>query len=158
MPAASDNPFDLVLPRRPSLADVGGASVQDDALYPPDPLTMPTAAMLNVVQKLVAQACAGMLPALKFQLTHGASPSVAAQWQMGASVVVLTAAKNGAGDYTVTWPADGFPTPIHRGTGWVVVSGAYCPVEVAPVANGVRCKVYDAAGAAADVDFVAAVW
>lgn len=157
MAASLDNTWDLQPPTRPSLDDLGSATKEDDATDPPDAKSMPTAAEWNLFAKLLAQFAGGFAFSLKFQLTHGVSGSIAAQWQMGATAVALSVLKNGAGDYSVTWPANSFPTPIHNGTGWCVEAGAYCPLEVQPIANGVRCKLYDAAGVAADKDFIAVV-
>lgn len=158
MSAAADNTWDLVPPRRPSLADCGSATKTDDALYPPDPVTMPTAAEWNLFAKLIAQA-GGLMANVRVQVSTAGAGGVAAIWSMATNATVntpsnYTVVKNGVGDWSITWAANTFPTPMHNPRAFMVTAGKWCLPDAQPITNGIRVKTYNDAGAATDGDFL----
>src|SRR5262245_60676525 len=112
MTAPDDLTWDISPPRRPSLDDCGGASIQDHAQFPPDRTTMPYAAQLNQWAKQIAR-MGGMVPAAKFSVTFsGGTPSISqfACMPTAPEIGDFTVTDNGAGDTTITWASGTFPT------------------------------------------------
>lgn len=98
-------------PRRPTEADLGGTGFVDDQEYPPDPTTMPNAAM--AIQQVKALAgIARVSPVAIIGVTFsGGTPSIS-EFRVAGTLVVagdLTVTDNGNGDTTIEWPADTFP-------------------------------------------------
>ena len=155
--AASDNTWNLSPPRRPSLADLGSATKEDDEDFPPDPQTMPTSAEINIAQKLMTQMLSGFW-SLKLQVAPGASPSVQASWSMTTNAVTFTAVQNGTGDYTITWTAGAFPSSIHGPRAWITDTGKWYQPDAQVVSNGVRVKTYNSAGTATDANFIVEIY
>lgn len=141
-------------PRRPSLEDVGGATLEDDADDPPDPQTMPYAAQLNQLQKQAA-AVGKVVPFVAYSV-HFASgtPSVVASTMPRSSVPVFTPSHPGAGDTTITWPAGTFPPATLQPIAVLNQDvGELVGITAVQVTNGVRVRTYRATGGAADLDY-----
>lgn len=153
MPAVETLTWDIAAidggPRRPSLEDVGGATLQDDAMYPPDPTTMPYAAQLNQLQKQAA-AVGEVVPALVFsvEFTAGDPIIVSASGPRTSLVIAdLTPTDNGVGDTTITWPANTFPPEVAGPEVSINEdTGALTGGNVVAVTNGVRVRTYNAGG------------
>ena len=117
--------FDLTPPRRPSLDDLGGAAKQDDADYPPNPVTMTDRGELE----LFARFFEGIGKVVPFCTIHVAfsagAPYIVSLQSMRSSLVSgnLVLTDNGAGDTTISlgWHRDivstGKPTTT-RGYRW----------------------------------------
>lgn len=130
-----------VNPRRPSINDVGGAGKLDHQKYPPDPITMPTAADENQQERLHV-GIASVSPVAIVQVTiSGGTPTVGL---VSAPSTVLVSADftpidNGAGDTTVTCPATKLPTSLGVCMP-VILQDGDTTVTVVPVANGFRVR------------------
>lgn len=149
------NTWDLSPPQRPSLADFNGASKSDEAAYLPDPTTMPNAAEWNTMGRLLA-AMGQMVPNASVSIASGGSPTVSSV-RTAASAVnsgTFTVTRNGAGDVSITWPANTFPATLGPPRAFLNNAGSGMISAVA-VTNGMRIRTYNAAGAATDLDFTA---
>lgn len=151
--------FDIVPPRRPGIDDVGGAQKQDDILFPPDPVEMPTAADDNQHQRLLV-AMGEMVAVAMITVRYAAGvPSINKVASPIAAVIAgtFTVVDNGVGDCSLTWAANTFPAavadPFVNATGATIGKGS---AEI--IANGVRVRMANAAGAAADINFVVQVF
>jgi len=137
-------------PRRPSLEDVGGATHEDDAVFPPDPATMPYAAELNQWAMQVA-AFGKVVPSLILSVEFaGGAPAVVVASSPRSSVALgdFTVTDNGTGDTTITWPANTFPPEVTRPEVSINQDiGEMVGATVTAVANGVRVRTYRSAGA-----------
>ncbi len=160
MAAATDSTFDLVPPRRPSLDDVGSAGIVDHATLPPIGPRMPTAAMLNIWQRLVARLC-GVVPIASFSVTFSAgTPSIAQFVAMptGPITNTFTVHDIGNGNTSITWPAGTFPASTLKPK----VSLNEDVAALAPVAflisNGVQVKTRNDAGTLTDIGFTVDVF
>lgn len=153
--APAELTWDISPPRRPSLSDLGNAAIQDHASKPPDKATMPYADQLNQWAKQLER-LAAMIEGVGLSITFAAgTPSVSQFVAMRTTTVIgdFTVTDNGAGDTTITWPANTFPPSV---LGPIVSinsdSDALAP-RAFLVANGVRVKTKDSAGVAADLNF-----
>jgi hypothetical protein len=104
-----------VLPRRPTLADLGGVLKEDDFAFPPDPETQPTAAGYNQRTRQIA-GLARMAASAKFSVVNpvgGLPPTLVKFVQFGTKLTAddITIFNNGNGDVEIRWPEGSFPTP-----------------------------------------------
>lgn len=159
MAAASTLTWDITPPRRPSLDDIGGATLADDAAYPPHKATMPYADQLNQCQTQIER-LAAMTEALTISVTFAAGvPSVSQFTSMRTTTVIgdFTVTDNGTGDTTITWPANavttstGGPMPALNDT---TVGGG---ITASLVALGVRVLTWTGAATPADRNFTVTV-
>lgn len=160
MSAAEDLTWDIRPARRPSLEDVGGATLIDDAENPPDPETMPYADQLNQLQKQ-AQAVGRAIFACGFELLiSGGVPAIgrvsAPSTTVDASAFGIV--DNGNGDTTVTWPAGTFPTPALPPKAYMTSDGSWLDPIVLEVANGLRIKTRNSAGTLTDGNCGIQLW
>jgi hypothetical protein len=144
-------------PRRPSLEDLGNATLEDDAKEPPDPETMPYAAQLNQWAKQL-EALAAVVPFVAFSVEFsGGAPAVVAVTcprRSGVDLDTFTPTDNADGDTTITWPAGTFPPPLLRP--FVVLNGnpsVRTTIAAEAVANGVRVRSRGATDALVDNNF-----
>lgn len=160
MAAAVQLTWDIDPPRRPSLDDVGGATLEDHASKPPSKATMPYAAQLNQWAKQVER-LAALVPSFGVTVTFsgGGAPSVTQFTAMRTTVenADFTVTDNGTGDITIEWPAGTFPTSVlgpmaalNDGT----VGGG---ITAALGANSVRVKTWTGAATPADRSFTIVV-
>ncbi len=159
MAAASTLTWDITPPRRPSLDDMGGGTVQDHAARPPYKATMPYADLYNQGQTQTER-LAAMTEAVTISVTFAAGvPGVSQFTAMRTSVVIgnFTVTDNGTGDTTITWPASTFPTstggPMASLNDTTVGGG----ITASLVALGVRVLTWTGAAAPADRDFTVTV-
>ncbi len=137
-------------PRRPSLADVGGATLEDDTERPPDKSKHPYSNQLNQWAKQIA-AMGGVVPSLvlSVEITAGTPAVVAFACPRGdLEIDDFDVDDNGTGDTTITWPADTFPPELTRPT--VTINqdtSALVGGNAVAVTNGVRVRTYDGSGA-----------
>jgi len=161
--ATGTYPGDLTVddggPRRGSLQDFGGATVEDEDPAP-DKNTMLYADLVNGVQRAVAahEKCV-MTLGISVTFDGGGTP-VVSQVTGGpeaATIVTITPTDNGDGDTTLSWPAGTFaasllgPMPgLNDGT----VGGG---ITAALVANGVRVKTWTGASTPANRAFTVVI-
>lgn len=165
MSAPDTRTWDINPARRPSLDDVGGASLIDNAKYPPDPQTMPYAASLNQ-QQHQTQGAGSVIHGCAIQVTNdGTTVGVIAFASMGTLITHSTfvVVRNGPGDVSVTWPSGTLPNPIMPAEAYVVAYDTvgdytYCQPIAITITNGVRVKIYDNNGTLSDIDFVVKVY
>ncbi|MGN6107660.1 MAG: hypothetical protein ACTHU0_21300 [Kofleriaceae bacterium] len=162
MAALPEGPFNLDTadggPRRPSIANVGGAALTEKPPNPPQDGTMLYADMCNGWQHLL-RGLGAVTATLKLEVRFSAgTPAVHAllATKDGLEVDDFVVTDNGTGDTTITWPADAIPpTTITPG---VRIRGATCAIGQAEyVTNGVRVYTFNAAGVATDADFAVVI-
>jgi hypothetical protein len=157
-------PWDLesaatpLAPRRPILNDFNGAAKIDDANYPPDPQTMPNAAEFNLIARVLV-ALGAVVPNAVISVTGGNPPTIFGFTSASSLVTsgTFTLTRNGAGDVSITWPANTFPTPAAN----PVVSpnaGVLADVDAVAITNGVRVRTFNSAGVATDLSFTVQVF
>lgn len=161
MAAAVQLTWDITPPRRPSLDDVGGATLADHAAAPPSKATMPYADQLNQWAKQIERlaALSGAF-GLSVTFSGGGAPSVAQYTAMRTTTVNadFTVTDNGTGDTTIAWPASTFPTSVLGPLGSLNdgVVGGGVTVALAS-ATSIRVKTWTGASTAADRPFTVVV-
>jgi hypothetical protein len=149
-------------PRRASLADIGGATVEndDDA---PDEATMIHAGMMNRLQRTAA-AHDKAIPALVISVHFTAGTPAITQATGPAAAAIpgtFTVVDNGAGDTTIKWPVDTFPPSVAGPTAGLndltLGSGIACALGTFGGLPGVRVKTWDGSNNAADRDFTVTI-
>ncbi|WP_394849714.1 hypothetical protein LZC95_19955 [Pendulispora brunnea] len=111
---AGQSTFDEAPPRRPGLSTFNGAAKADDAEFPPDPKTMPSAAEYNALCRLVI-AYGKVVPVAIVDVAFtGGAASVQRFVAAGSHVTTasFTVQRTGPGDTDVLWPEDAFPAPV----------------------------------------------
>lgn len=156
--ATGTYPGDLEEPRRGSLQDFGGATVEDEDSAP-DKATMLYADLCNGLQRAVA-AHEKAVFTIGITVTFSGGSPVVSQVTGGPEAAIIdtiTPTDNGDGDTTLSWPAGTFaasilgPMPaLNDGT----VGGG---ITAALVANGVRVKTWTGASTAADRAFTVVI-
>lgn len=151
MPAPGQSTFDgnpnanppTIVGYRPGLPDFNGGALTDDGRFPPDPSTMPTAALFNTIAAmLVSLGRASHVGG--FAITAGASPVMSSWWAAGNNIASgsnpFSITKNGPGDYSITWPAGLFPTTgqPHAWLNVQLTGGHSVSIGAVWIANGVR--------------------
>lgn len=165
---ASSYTFDLTPPRRPSLADLGGAAKQDDAAYPPNPLTMPTAENWNAFAQSL-EAWGKVVPFLVVTVDMLSGTPTLSTVQSVRSTFTLTYLQtivgllvdNGAGDTTFDYTsiAGQFVPPTRPPQVDVIgATGARYPGVSQPTATSVRIVTQNAGGVATDYSFTLTLW
>jgi hypothetical protein len=145
--------FDETPPRRPGEDDFDGFDKVDDAAYPPNPVTDPTAKGWVQGAQLV-QRLAGLVPHTSLSMTTdvGLSASVVTHCSsLIASVTTstFTATPDGFGSYVdVTWPAGTFPTAVRPPQAIPIgqPSDDDPVVSAEAITNGVRVWMQNGAG------------
>jgi len=154
-------------PRRPSLADVGGAQ-QINGTPAPDP-TMPNAQAINQCERQIA-ALAAAAPLLTVSVRFAAGvPAVVAFSSPSTRLTTddFSLVQDGTGDVAVFWPTAKLPpTGVRPGVDLNFdASGVPPAAPAAPLSGyvtdgsltGARVVTYDAAGTLADYDFTVTV-
>lgn len=150
------NTLALVPPRRPTADDLGGLGKKNHATFTPNPVTMPTAEdWLEIVRMLVAAwstAPVGVIP-----VTFIAGAPIVGTPSCGNPAIVaatITPTDNGAGDTTLTWPANTFPNAICNPAVILnVTTGNWCMPRVIVGSNSVQVQTPNNAGTLADANF-----
>lgn len=148
------DPGNAIVPRRPGLDDVGGASLEDDQAFPPDPTTMPYAAQLNQwARQIVGLATVAACAVLDVRFSAG-TPSVFSVLAPGTSVVTgsFTVVDNGVGDTTISWAADLLPANALPMACVITSDTAIDRVRAVRGTNSVRVKTA-LGGTGTDADF-----
>lgn len=129
-------------PRKPSSADVGGYAKLDDADYPPDPTTMLAAADWNQIARLI-EGMGRLIGCATITVAAGVSAVITGAVGLGTGITTatFTLVRNGAGDYSITWPASKFPVTNIKATGLTIWEDLLVTTAVAlPITNGIRVK------------------
>jgi len=140
---------------RPGAADFNGAALQDLGSNPPNPTTMPTAALLNTYS-LQLESVSRMIPWGSISINAGSSPTVAF-YRVAANNIAtnpFTVTRNSVGNYSITYASGVFPGPVAQPTATInAVLGAHTyGIGAINISLGVQVTtVVDAA--AADVNF-----
>lgn len=160
----SDCTFNLTPPRRPSLADLGGAEKRDDARFPPDPVSMPTAPNWNQFA-LLHEGLAKFVPFIEFEIRFNAgAPYIASVRSMRSALTTASFAAptdNGPGDTTISWAAisTAFPPKNRDPSVEIIGDGDFrYPTADTTVANTVRVRTRDGVGALVDAPFIVRVY
>jgi hypothetical protein len=160
--------FDLTTPRRPSLADLGGAAKQDDAQFPPNPLTMPTAENWNHIARGL-EAWGKEVPFLVVTINMLSGTPTLESVQSVRSTFTLTYLQsivgllvdNGVGDTTFDYTsiANQFVPPTRPPRVDVIgATGARYPGVSQPTMTSVRLVTQNAGGVGVDYSFVLTIW
>lgn len=147
--------WDMSPAQRPSLDNMGGASLVDDAVNPPDPEKMPTAASLNQVQNQ-CQALAKVAMAFAMDVVNnGTTASLARFTAAGTNIVngTFTVSRISVGLVQITWAAGTFPVSVVNPHVQMTTDAAWCAAIPIPISNGVQIKTRNSAGALTDGNF-----
>jgi hypothetical protein len=147
---------DGVPPYRPGVDSVGGNQKLDDAEFPPDPVTMFTAADFNQHSGLLVALCK-VTPAALFLVANAGTPSISGLRAAGSLLVIgdFTVIDRGIGDTEITCPASKIMQPFaaigfSQGAGDFRVSA-----RVNGTNDGIRIETRNSGGALADMNFFA---
>jgi hypothetical protein len=105
------DPDNGVVPRIPSVDDLGGAEFKNDLIEPPDPGEFPMAEDENQ-QELVLAALARVATMLNVSVAFvGGNPQISGFETVGTQLVSsgITLTDNGPGDTTISWAANLLP-------------------------------------------------
>lgn len=167
MPSPGQSPFDgnplqsppVLVGYRPSKADFNDAALINDDTAPPDPQTMPTAELLNTDSWLLIS-LARMTAAGAFVITAQVSPIVS-KWAVAANLVQsnpFTVVRNGAGDYSITWPANLLPLILAPQASITTLSGANSVgISAVYITNGVQVQTTKG-GTLTDMNFMVSLF
>lgn len=164
MSATGTLPWDLTPaedgPRRGSVEDYGGATLEDEDPAP-DKATMLYADLCNGLQRGVAAHDRAVFAVGIGVHFTGSTPAITQVTGPGEAASIgtsFTVTDNGTGDTTITWPAGTFPPsvlpPMVARNGGVVGGG----IDVVAVTNGVRVRTWNGSNAGTDYDFTVTVW
>lgn len=156
MAAPNASTFDLTPPTRPGTNDFNGIAKIDDANDPPDVQTMPNAAEWNTMAWLLLS-IGRLMPVAALSAT-GATGAItafaAAAKELTSSDITVAHPATGICEYT--WTANTFPAAALKPTASLNTGPGMIYAE--SITNGVRVKTYNAAGAAADLDFTVSIF
>jgi len=152
--------FDLDVPRRPGIDDVGGGQKEDDSTWPPNPRTTATAADLNQWQNLLVR-FSSVLPMaiLQVSFSSGGSPNVDSFLSVKDSSVTVNIFEIHVADGVtiISWPAGTFPLRTVDHT--AAITGA-TPGLIATQSGDhvVSVRTTDLAGVATTYPFVVTIY
>ncbi len=146
--------WDISPARRPSLQDVGGATLIDDADNPPDAATMPHADQLNQLQ-YQAEAASRMVSCAAMDIVNSGSPSISRLSAPGTNLVPasFTVTLVGAGHVRIVWTAGALPTSTVNPKVQMTTDAAWCDPIPIPISNGVEIKTRNSAGTLTNGNF-----
>ncbi len=157
--------FDLEspsVPRRAGLTDLleGGTSKSNDAEYPPDEETMPTADEYNQhAFQLAALNRISPLLAINVYYVNG-TPTVRRFSSVTANLAIedFQVTDTGTGDATITWPANVLPEPILPPVASIVGTTPLVICASQPTVRSVRVVTKSDAGSATDAEYIVLVF
>lgn len=154
MPLDSTLTYNQTPPRRPTLDDLNGGALANDAEEAPAPGIDPDARAMNQSDKL-AVAAHGVIEHTRIQITFsGATPSKTGIWSLreGLALSDFTLNDAGTGITEITHTGGKLPAGTWPAEAYCYGTGDSTAI-VEPIANGWRVRTRTA-GAAADVNFV----
>lgn len=138
--------------RRPSTDDVGGNGLEDFPGEAPDPRYAVNGEAENQRNNCIAghaRTQASIILSVRFS---SGNPFIYKQTNVASSPIAVTDTDNGVGDVSLTWPAGAVPPALVEPT--ATVNGSTPGIATTEIiANGVRVRVFDLAGDAADLPF-----
>lgn len=150
------NTLALVPPRRPTIEDLGGVAKENDAKFPPNPVTQPTAEDWNEKTRMLAAAWR-TVPVAVIPVTFNAGAPTIGDVQCGNPALVagnFTPIDNGPGDTTIEWAANTFPAAICSPVAIInMATGVWFVPTVIEGTNQVRIQTADSSSTAADANF-----
>lgn len=160
MATPTENTLALVPPRRPTNEDFGGTGKLNDAKYPPNPVTQPTAEDWNEFVRMIAAAWRVNPIALIPVTFSGGTPTIGTPSCGNPDLVAGSFSKtdHGPGDTTISWAANTFPSSIVPPMAFITSSGIWFQPDPQPVSNGVRVKTYDSTSTLTDANFVLVIF
>lgn len=154
MTAAATYPYDDNPPRLPSVEDLGGDAMIDDAGSPPGAGEPSAAAWNNFVRLLAASG--RMLPTASIVVTFDAgAPVIESVVAMRTTIAAadFTLTDNGTGDTTIEWAATVLPSQSRRPKSYVCHTTPHVICASSPTGLSVQVETLTHAGVAADVPF-----
>jgi hypothetical protein len=152
------NTLALVPPRRPTIEDLGGEAKENDAKFPPNPVTQPTAEDWNEKVRMLAAAWR-TVPVAVIPVTFVAGVPTIGDVQCGNPALVagdFTPTDHGGtgGDTTIAWAADTFPAAICPAVVEINMTTGnwFVPIKI-PGTNEIRIQTPDSTSTLADADF-----
>jgi len=156
MTTPTENTLALVPPRRPTEDDFGGAAKENDAQFPPNALTMPTAEEWNEKVRMLAAAWR-VTPVAVVPVTFIAGAPTVGTPQCGNPALTsatFTPTDVGPGETTIAWPAGTFPSATVPPKAFIdAVAGIWFAPIVVPGVDSVTIKTYDSTSTPGDADF-----
>jgi len=156
--------FDQNPPFRPSLASLGGAAKRDDAKFPPNPVTMPTAMNWNFFARLL-EGLGKFCPFISFEVQfNSGAPYIASVRSMRPALEdanLFTLTDQGDGLTRISWAAVAaqFPPRNDYPRVFLLDDGAFlAPTFDLSLANTVLIKTRNSAGAGVNVAFMVDVF
>ncbi len=160
--------WDMDVPRRPSLEDLGGATLENDTRFPPDKRRMPYAEQLNQWAKQLER-LALLAPVADFEVQFSGGVPVLSSFRANRTNLVLadlTITHVGTGIVEITWaktdglgnPIQVFPAPRRSPQAHLAEDVAACAPFAANITGGVSVKMRDQTGALADIGFIVEVF
>jgi hypothetical protein len=162
------DPANGINPYRPSLNDVGGGQKLDDSFYPPDPVTMPTAADFNEMGGLLV-ALGKVTPAAIILIANAGTASITALRAAGSVITALpvtivgtgstcgdfTVTRHAAGDVEIQCPATKLMQPFGA-LGFSQAAGdSRVSARLNGTGDGIRIETRNSSGALTDMPFLA---
>ncbi len=147
-----------VYPRRPSVADMGGAAYEDDATYAPEPDVMPMAEDANQVVKVVEGLTrTGAAVWMSVAFSTG-TPTIHGMACLGTLLQAsdFTLTDNADGDTSITWTATKLPVSNVWPAGLTLHAIPGFPIQqfaAVPITNGVQVLTRDTDGNGIDCPF-----
>ena len=137
----------VTAPYRPGAADFNGIALADSAVYPPNPRTMPTAALLNTwsaMGVMLGRLCQNLTMSVRY--SSGGAPIIdsfttaptAAASLPAASTFTVNRTTGGAanGDISISWPVGTFPAALTQPKAYLNVSLGANSYSIGIVAYG----------------------
>jgi len=150
------DPDNGINPYRPGIDDVGGDQKQDDADFPPDPVTMFTAADFNEHSQLLVALCK-VTPATLLKVSNSGTPAITGV-RAANSLLLSTdfdVTDHGAGDTEISCPASKLMQPFAALVFSQAAEDFRTSARINATNNGIRIETRNSSGTLVDVDFVA---
>ena len=140
----------VTAPYRPGAADFNGIALADSAVYPPNPRTMPTAALLNTwsaMAVMLGRLCQNLTMSVRYVSnapvidSFTTAPTAAASLPAASTFTIArTAGGSAFGDITITWPAGTFPAALTQPKAYLnwALGPTSFSIGIVAVTNGVR--------------------
>lgn len=143
--------------RRPGVSDFNGAQLEDNGLFPPDPQTMPTSALLNT-GSLNAVSVGQVVPNATISVQASATPTLLFVTCCNTNYTIVsgtfTLTRVSAGVYTITWAAGVLPPQVSGDKGYlnIVLGAGNYAIGVTRIAGGIKITTTEN-GALTDLNF-----
>lgn len=146
--------------RRPSLNDMGGASLEDDAKNPPNPNLHPTSAQLNQYATQ-CRSIGSTAPSAIIDVTNNGSAAVIARMTAcGTNVLsgTFTVTRVSVGLVSITWTPGALPVSVANPTIQMTTDAPWLDAIPIPISNGFQVKSRDNTNTLADGNFTIVIY